>query len=403
MLLHPSDTTMPPLPAADPSAPDAGILASIAASLADERDMGQLLERFLSPIVRLAGAQAGAVRLLSETGDELRLVADTGLPAGLCSRGRAVDRHCGHCGAAADGPAPIWATDLHACGERSGGHYFEHECQRLLVVPLQHRGRVLGIYKLFFAGDEEPRAELQAILRSVGELLGLALNNARLEQETLRATLVSERQLMAAEVHDSLAQSLAFVKMRMPLLHDAMLARDDGGAQRYFDDVRDAVTHAYASLRGFITQLRSPMDPLGLAHALDASAQAFRRSTGTELEFVNALPALRLAPEQESQVFQIVQEALANVARHAAAQHARLQIGPLPGKGVEFVVEDDGAGVAPAPAGRNGHYGIDIMQERARRIGGTLEVGPRHGGGTRVRLALPASAAVPMALARGAL
>lgn len=402
MLLYPTDTALPPLPAADPSAPDAGILAAIAAGLADERDLGQLLERFLGPIVHLAGAQAGAVRLLSQAGDEFRLAAETGLPAGLCSRGRTVDRHCGHCGAAADGPGLVWATDLHACSERSGGHYFEHECQRLLVVPLQHRGRVLGVYKLFFAGDEEPRAELLAILRAVGELLGLALNNARLEQETLRATLISERQLMAAEVHDSLAQSLAFVKMRMPLLHDAMLAHDDSSAQRYFDDVRDAVTQAYASLRGIITQLRTPMDPLGLVHALGASAQTFRRSTGTELEFVNAVPALELAPEQEAQVFHIVQEALANVARHAAARHVRLQIAALPGGGVEFVVEDDGAGLTPAPAGRDGHYGIDIMQERARRIGGRLEVGPRPGGGTRVRLACSAPIAEPMASTRGA-
>lgn len=403
MRLEEPETPLQALPPSPAPTADAGILVEIAAGLAGGNDLSQLLGRFLPPIVRLAGAQGGAVRVLSGADQRLHLVSSLGLPADLCARELTMDRHCGHCGAAADAQNVVWAADLTACAGRSSHAYFTRAGLRMLAVPLHHRGQTLGVYNLFFAGSDEPSLDTQALFKTVGELLGLALNNARLEQETLRATLVSERQLMAAEVHDSLAQSLAFVKMRMPLLHDAMLARDDGGAQKYFDDVRDAVTQAYASLRGIITQLRSPMDPLGLAHALQASAQAFRRSTGTELEFVNALPDLKLAPEQEAQVFHIVQEALANVARHAAAQHARLQIGPLPGGEVEFLVEDDGAGVAPAPAGRNGHYGIDIMQERARRIGGRLEVGPRHGGGTRVRLALPASAAVPMTLARGAL
>jgi two-component system nitrate/nitrite sensor histidine kinase NarX len=95
---------------------------------------------------------------------------------------------------------------------------------------------------------------------------------------------------MAAEVHDSVAQSLAFVKMRLPLLRDAMQARDDPRALQYFDELRGAVSQAHASLRGVLTQFRAPMDPQGLVHALSASAQTFRRSTGAELEVVNELP-----------------------------------------------------------------------------------------------------------------
>jgi two-component system nitrate/nitrite sensor histidine kinase NarX len=398
MPLQAADRALKPLPPTSAPAQDAGILAEIAAGLVAEGDLRLLLERFLDPIVHLAGAQAGAVRVLSETGDQFQLVTGLGLPAGLCSREQAVDRHCGHCGAAADGQELVWASDLRTCSERSASSEFWQGCQRLLAVPLQHRGRVLGVYNLFFAGADEPGADVLAILRSVGELLGLALNNARLEQETLRATLMSERQMMAAEVHDSLAQQLAFVKMRMPLLHDAMRAHDDTRAQQYYDDVRSAVTQAHSSLRGIITHLRSPMDPQGLLHALAASADAFRRSTGAELELANEWPDMKLAPELESQVFHIVQEALTNVARHAAAQHVRLHIGRVPGGQVEIVVEDDGAGLPPAANVTGTHYGLEIMLERARRIGGTLEIGARDGGGTRIRLSFPLHAAEPAAL-----
>jgi len=380
------------------TAPAAGLLAEIAAGLATGSDLAPLLERFLEPVVRLAGAQAGAVRVLSEAGDRLQLVGSVGLPDDLSSRGTLADRHCGHCGHAADGQALVWATDLRDCSARSGSSYFGQGCQRLLAVPLQHRGRTLGVYNLFFAGDKEPPPEVQQILRSVGELLGLALNNARLEQEHLRSTLLQERQAMAAEVHDSIGQSLAYVRMRMPLLHDAMHAHDDDRAQQYYDEVRRAIGQAHASLRGIITHLRAPMDPNGLVHALGASADGFRRSTGAELDFVNELPGLRLPHEQEIQVFHIVQEALTNVARHAGAQHARLHIAAEGAAAVQVVVEDDGSGL-PARGVGSSHYGMEIMAERARRIGGALEVGARPGGGTRVRLTFPVAGAAVSAAA----
>jgi two-component system nitrate/nitrite sensor histidine kinase NarX len=377
----------PPIANDGAQPPPTAILAEITAGLSAGRDLRDLLHRFLEPVMRLAGAQGGAVRVLSDAGDHLDLVSEIGLSAQVCRAEQSVDRHCGHCGEAADGPRVVWATDLSRCRSRLGAAPVEASFgQRLLAVPLQHRGRVLGVYNLFFAGCNPPSDAVLALLKSVGELLGLALDNARLEAENLRATLLHERQIMAAEVHDSIAQSLAFVKMRLPLLHDAMQSHDETHAQQYFDEVRGAVGQAHSSLRGILTHFRAPMDPRGLEHALGASAETFRRSSGAELEYVNQLPGLTLGAEQESQVFHIVQEALTNVARHAAAQHARLCIAAARPGEVEIVVEDDGTGLRP-DGGGGSHYGIEIMRERARRIGATLEVGARRGGGTRVRLA----------------
>ncbi|MDP1532642.1 MAG: ATP-binding protein, partial [Rubrivivax sp.] len=112
-------------------------------------------------------------------------------------------------------------------------------------------------------------------------------------------------------------------------------------------------------------------------------------SSGTELEFVNELPELKLEPEQEVQVFHIVQEALSNIARHAAARHARLHIARARRGEVQILIEDDGTGLPAATPGHGSHYGLEIMVERARHIGGSLAVGARSGGGTRVALAFP--------------
>ncbi len=387
--------------AAGAAAADSRILAEITAGLAAGDDLDALLQRLLAPIVRLAGAQAGAVRVLSADGQRLDLVSVLGLPDSVCGPERSVDRHCGACGAAAGGEAVVWARDIGACAARSPGSFFGHGCQRLLALPLRHRGRTLGVYNLFFAGSDEPDAEVMALLRSIGELLGLALDNARLERESLRATLMHERQQMAAEVHDSLAQSIAFVKMRVPLLQDALRAHDEARALGYCEELRGVASQAHASLRGILTQMRAPMDPLGLAHALEATTEQFRRSSSAALDYVNHLPGLRLAPEQEAQVFHIVQEALNNVARHAGARHARLHIGEAAPGSVLVEIDDDGAGLRPAGSAAGSHYGLEIMGERARRLGGRLELGPRDGGGTRVRLVFPLATALPSAGAPG--
>lgn len=384
----PPDAAAPASAPIEPRFDSGGILAGISTGLAAGNDLQDLLARFMAPLVELAHADAGAVRVLDDDGRQMVLVASQGLPDEVQRAESTVAGACGVCGRAALGDTPIWAEDLGDCARRSEEQYFGTGCRRMLAVPLTHRGRTLGVCSLFYGNGHEPPPDSLALLASVGALLGLALAHARLERENLRATVLQERQAIAADVHDSIGQSLTFVKMRMPLLHDAMRSGDSAGAERYYQDVRSAVADAHASLRGILTQFRTPVDPLGLAHALEAGAETFRRQSGAELQLRNELPALRLPPEREVQVFHVVQEALNNVVRHAAARHAWLHVAAQ-GDHAEFVIEDDGSGLPPQAGAEGSHYGLAIMRERASRLGGTLSVGPREGGGTCVRLRVP--------------
>lgn len=399
--LSPSTPSAVPAAAAATVGTPTGLLAEITAGLASGNDLHELLARFLQPLLNLAGATAGAVRVLEDAGQRMHLVASQGLPASVLEAERTVDGDCGPCGVALQAGQPAWGHDLSVCARRSADAYFGSGCRRILAVPLVHRGRLLGIYNLFYADLFEPSAQVLALLESVGALLGLALDNARLERENLRVALASERQAIAADVHDSIGQSLAYVKMRLPLLQDAIRGCDQASAERYFDDVRDAVRGAHANLRALLTHMRAPMHPLGLAHALAASAEAFRARGGPPLDVVHALAGLSLAPAQEEQVYRVVQEALANIARHAGARHAWLHI-ERDGDVLDVCVEDDGSGLSPTLAGDSDtHYGLEIMHERARWLGATLDVGPRAGGGTRVCLRVPLQAAAPPAGAGG--
>ena len=219
-----------------------------------------------------------------------------------------------------------------------------------------------------------------------------APEHAPLEREALRTALANERQMMANEVHDSLAQGLTYMRMRMSLLRDAIRDGDDARAFKYWSDVDSSLTNAHRRLRELITYFRSRMDPQGLLHALQEMTETFLDRTGVALEFANRAPDLDLPVGREVQVFHIVQEALANVCKHANARRARLTLEGT-GAGYEIVVEDDGVGMAADPNGERGeagHYGIAIMRERASRLGGELTLDSAPGAGTRVRLYFPA-------------
>jgi two-component system nitrate/nitrite sensor histidine kinase NarX len=365
------------------------VLSEVTATLASEYDLEALFNRFLEMMVRLSGASAGVVRVMTSDGQHLRLAASLGLPPELVEKERLVDINCGICGAALRNDEIRQTRDLKPCLERTRQPYFG-ECSSMVVVPLEHNGRLLGAYNLYMTEERPIPEEVSLLFRTISEQLAMAVENTRLMRENLRMTLMSERQMMANEVHDSLAQTMAYMKMRIELLREALLQYESGKALKYSGDIQQALDEAYASLRELLTQFRNRMDPLGLEHALKELASGYFDRTGIRLEFENRIPDLDLTVDQEVQVFHILQEALSNVARHSGAKQATLTLDADDGQ-YAFTVEDDGRGVfvMGAQPDLRHHFGISIMSERAQRLHGNIEIANRPQGGARLRLLVP--------------
>jgi len=373
------------------------VLSEITASLADDDPAESPLERFLGTIVKLTGASAAAVRMITPDSDCMRLVGVVGLPVAVQGREHTVEVDCGICGAAARDQRVYWTNDLRLCAERTACDYFGTDCRRIVAVPVQYKGQLLGIYNLFLEADREIAPAVSLLLRVIGELLGLALENARLTRENLRVSLMNERQMLANEMHDSLAQSLHYMKMRMPLLQEAVRQHDEAGSSRYIADVNDTLGVAYSSLRELLTHFRNRMDPQGLLPALRKTVNGFYDKTGVVLDFINHVPDLALPIEQELQVFHIVQEALTNIGKHSRAAHARLILAEQNGR-YAITIENDGKGLGGAPPtspagtrGETGHFGMNIMRERAKHLGGEIHFEDLADQGTRVCLTFPSS------------
>jgi len=376
---------------------------NVATQRFDADETGSMLVDFLGLVVRLTGAQAGAIRAPTSDGSSLRLLAAVGLSGDVCARDSVMPASCGMCGAALQSSLTRQATAAIGCAVREGAAASGAFSGRAVAVPLDHHERPIGVLNLFFSEGHDPPAGITRLLRPFGQLLGVALENERLTRENLQARLTAERQSMAADVHDALAQSLTFMRMRMTLLESAIRDGDCAHSDAYAGDISDELRNAHGRLREMISLYRAGMDSRGLIASLRELTVAFSHRSGIELVFDGPAEELDLAASQQLQIFYIVQEALANISHHSGARVARLTV-ERSGDALQVLVEDDGRGpdpeiLDPRCAGRlteSGHHGLQIMRERAGRAGGRLQIGALPTGGTRVILTvdqiLPAAA-----------
>lgn len=198
-----------------------------------------------------------------------------------------------------------------------------------------------------------------------------------------------ERGRVARELHDGPVQSLSVLSMRLGLLEGSAAGED---VRERLGDVRLALRRTIAELRRMMQDLRpSALDDLGLVDALHDFASARCDAAGVRLEWHVTGTRRRLTPPVETAVFRIVQEGVTNIVRHAQARTARVAIAFEDGA-LFATVEDDGVGIPPARSGGAvGAEGVGIigMRERAALLGGTLEIGPGPGSGTRVTTKIP--------------
>jgi len=227
--------------------------------------------------------------------------------------------------------------------------------------------------------ERQKAEELAETLESANaQLAAYAAQNAAL-------TLQAERQRMARELHDTLAQGVAGLVLQLEAVKAHLAA---GRIERAAAIVEQALARARSTLaesRAAIDALRTA--PADLAAAIHERAERFTQATGIPCA-VEVDAGGALADDAAEHLLAVLGEALANVARHAAATQVTVQLAPGDG-GVTLTVTDDGRGFDPADASAAGHYGLLGMRERARLVGGSLAVESAPGQGTCVRFVAP--------------
>jgi PAS domain S-box-containing protein len=203
------------------------------------------------------------------------------------------------------------------------------------------------------------------------------------ERELTRLHAEQERRHLARELHDEFGQTLTGLKLTLQAI-----ARNEGNKQERLQWAESVVDTLIQRTRELSVSLRPPvLDDLGLLPALLAHLDRFGAQTGVRVQFTHAGIGRRFAPQLETAVFRIVQEALTNVARHAGVSTARLWVRRDEAE-LCVIVEDEGRGIAATSPAR-ATTGLDGMSERAALVGGRLIIDVPEAGGTRVTAILP--------------
>src|SRR5690606_36943000 len=199
------------------------------------------------------------------------------------------------------------------------------------------------------------------------------------------------RELLAQELHDSIAQSLAFLKIQVKLLRAAAVRQDAPAVARVVDEIDAGVRESYSDVRELLLHFRTRTSDEDIEPALRTTLSKFEHQTGLHVQLDIEGHGLPLDPDVQVQALHVVQEALSNVRKHAGAQRVWLRVQQAPEW--RFEVRDDGRGFDAQAVPGEAQVGLRIARERAQRVGGRVDVESTPGEGTRVTLTLPAPAA----------
>ncbi|HEY6014098.1 MAG TPA: histidine kinase, partial [Candidatus Limnocylindrales bacterium] len=268
-----------------------------------------------------------------------------------------------------------------------------------LEAPLQRAGETIGL--LLVGSRRERGFEVDEVetLSSLANQAAIAIENARLQARLRELAVDAERERIAREMHDGLAQVLGYVNTKSQAIEELLVAGRTGEARGLLAELAAAARSIYVDVREAILGLRSPVPPgVGLVASVEDYAARFADAAkiAVRVDATEAARRLDLTPDVEAQVFRIVQEALTNVRKHSGAGRAEISF-TVGDDRLEVVVLDDGhglGGVGGLGSPDLPHYGIEAMRERAASIGATVDWTNPDGGGCRVHLSVAGAVAV---------
>ena len=368
------------------------VLNGITRELNRSVNLDQALQFTLSQVAELLGLRTGWIWLIQESSPEPYLAAAQNLPPVLADEPRRMDGS-GYC----------YCLDTYRKGDLEGAANVNvMTCSRLdgLVdgtdglryhasIPLYAGEKKLGVMNVASPAWRGLGPEDLQLLNTVGDLLSIAVERARLFERSARLGAVEERNRLAREIHDTLAQNLTATGLQIESA-EALLETDADP-----EKIRAALSRALSLTRSNLDEARrsvldlraAPLEDRSLPEALKTLVDRWESETGISTRFKSVNGSRPLPPGVEAALYRVCQEALNNVVRHAEARRVTVRLVSTP-EAVDLLVEDDGRGFDPSrmPEGRHGIVG---MKERVEMLGGVLHVDSGPDGGTRVQATVP--------------
>ena len=375
-------------------------LYSVSAFLSGANSIDELSKGFARMVRLHMKAQAAAVRWSDEANQRFLMLASDCFPDDLAESERSLVAGACACGVTqAQGQAGIRIIPIKSMPEAARSPCARLGYRTVVSVPIRLQQRLLGELDLFFGEDVQLSSDETELLDTLGGHLASSLESLRAAALEREAAVGEERSLLARELHDSIAQSLAFLKIQSQLLRNAIQKNQPDNVARTLDELDEGLKESIADVRELLVHFRTRTSTDDIEAALQETLQKFQHQTSLPTLLEVTGDGLPLPPDIQVHALHIVQEALSNVRKHARASHVALRV--TKGARWRFEVTDNGNGFEPTLARGQSHVGLTIMRERAHRIGADVHIESRPGEGTHVTLTLADASGMgtPVALA----
>jgi len=361
-------------------------LYEVSAFLAQAHSIDELARGFAQRVRTLMKADAGAVRWSDDASQRYLMLASDCFPQDMLEEERSLLSGACACGNLRPDSRtrviPILSHDEIPVRRCAKVGY-----ESVVSVPIRLQQRLLGEFNLFFRSAVTLSAEETELLDALASHLASGLESLRAAALAREAAVAEERAMLARELHDSIAQSLVFLKIQVQLLRIASQKGQAAQMSKALDELDTGLRESIGDVRELLVHFRTRTNTDDIEQALQETLQKFQHQTGlpTSLEIHGA--GLPLPPDVQVQVLHVVQEALSNVRKHAGATRVDLEV--LKGANWRFMVRDDGIGFDTGHGNGPSHVGLKIMRERAGGIGAQVEIISGPGQGTTATLTLP--------------
>ncbi len=345
----------------------------------------ELAQGFVRRARSIARADGAALRWSDEANQRFLMLASDGLAPPMLAEEHCIHAGDCHCGSVPAEPG-LRVIPIRVMQPARLAHCANAGYETVVSIPIRMHERLMGEVDLFYHAQHLVADAERSLLEALTAHLATAMENLRLNALEKEAAVSQERSFLARELHDSIAQSLAFLKIQVQLMHDALASTDPQQARRVLDEIDTGVRESYADVRELLVHFRTRANSEDIELALRTTLRKFELQTGLPTHLSMQGNAMPLAPHLQVQVLHIVQEALSNVRKHAGASQVWLDVQQQPQW--RFEVRDDGNGLADADADET-HVGMRIMSERAQRIQAQVDIIGKPGRGTSVVLVLP--------------
>lgn len=359
-----------------------------AAFVARAETLEALAQGIAKQVRQVARADASAVRWSDEANRKYLLLASDCLPQAVVDEELCIPTGDCLCGQP-QGGATTRVIPIQPEGPTSLLRHCAREgFQTVVSVPVRLHERMLGELNLFYREPSTLSDDDRALLETIASHLAGAIEGLRAAALQRETAVAEERGFIARELHDSIAQSLAFLKIQLGLLRSDIKSADAARIHKTLGELDAGVHESLGDVRELLVHFRTRTNSEDITPALKTTLQKFEHQTGLATHLDIEGDGMPLPADVQVQVLHVVQEALSNVRKHAQASEVWVDVQQTPQWRVE--VRDDGCGFDPDGAGPDEtHVGLRIMRERAQNIGATVEVASVPGSGTCVVLKLP--------------